>query len=70
MSKTAVKKKKAPRTPERVGFDICKVVFLIVVTVVTVYPFWNIFIVSLNDPTDAMKGGRNFRPRQAEYPEL
>ena len=34
------------------------------VTVVTVYPFWNIFIVSLNDPTDAMKGSLYFWPRK------
>lgn len=64
MSKTAAKRKKAPRTPSEWVLDICKVVFLIVVTVVTVYPFWNIFIVSLNDPTDAMKGGLYFWPRK------
>lgn len=64
MSKMDVKRKKAPRTPSEWVLDICKVVFLIVVTVVTVYPFWNIFIVSLNDPTDAMKGGLYFWPRK------
>ena len=64
MSKTAVKRKKAPRTPSEWVLDICKVVFLIVVTVVTVYPFWNIFIVSLNDPTDTMKGSLYFWPRK------
>jgi putative aldouronate transport system permease protein len=39
------------------------VVFLTIVTIVTVYPFWNIFIVSINDPTDAVRGGLYFWPR-------
>lgn len=29
--------------------DIFKVIFLILATVICVYPFWNIFIVSIND---------------------
>ena len=29
--------------------DIFKVVFLVLVTVICVYPFWNIFVVSIND---------------------
>ena len=33
--------------------DIFKVVFLVLVTVICVYPFWNIFVVSINDATDA-----------------
>ena len=37
--------------------DIFKVVFLALVAVVTVYPFWNIFVVSINDATDAVRGG-------------
>lgn len=64
MLRTAAKKKKTPRTPSEWVLDICKVVFLVAVTVVTIYPFWNIFIVSLNDPTDAMRGGLYFWPRK------
>ena len=65
MAKTAVKTKKRPlkRTPSEWVLDICKVVFLSLVTIVTVYPFWNIFIVSINDPTDAVRGGLYFWPR-------
>lgn len=36
--------------------DIFKVVFLVLVTVICVYPFWNIFVVSINDATDALRG--------------
>ena len=44
--------------------DIIKVVFLVFVTVICVYPFWNIFIVSINDATDALRGGLYFLPRK------
>ena len=43
--------------------DIFKVLFLALVTIVTIYPFWNIFVVSLNDATDAVRGGIYFWPR-------
>ena len=42
--------------------DIFKVVFLVLVTVICVYPFWNIFVVSINDATDALRGGLYFLP--------
>lgn len=59
----ATKKKPVHRQPCEWVLDICKVVFLAIVTIVTVYPFWNIFIVSINDPTDAVRGGLYFFPR-------
>ena len=37
--------------------------FLTVVAVATVYPFWNVFIVSINDATDAVRGGLYLWPR-------
>lgn len=43
--------------------DIIKVLFLAMVVIVCVYPFWNIFIISINDATDAMRGGLYFLPR-------
>lgn len=43
--------------------DVVKVLFLVMVVVVCVYPFWNIFIISINDATDAMRGGLYFLPR-------
>lgn len=52
------------RTPGEWVLDIVKVVFLALVTIVTVYPFWNIFIISINDATDAIRGGLYFWPRE------
>ena len=43
--------------------DIFKVFFLALVTIITVYPFWNIFVISINDATDAVRGGIYFWPR-------
>ena len=56
--------KKITRTPGEWVLDIVKVVFLAFVVVVTVYPFWNIFIISINDATDAIRGGLYFLPRK------
>ena len=53
--------------------DIFKVVFLVLVTVICVYPFWNIFVVSINDATDALRGGLYFLPRKlslASYKDI
>lgn len=47
--------------------DIFKVFFLVFVTVICVYPFWNIFIVSINDATDALRGGLYFLPRKLSF---
>ena len=53
--------------------DVSKVVFLVFVTVICVYPFWNIFIGSINDATDALRGGLYFLPRKlslASYQDI
>ncbi len=65
MANATVKTKKKPvhRQPCEWVLDIIKVIFLAFITIVTVYPFWNIFIVSINDPTDAVRGGLYFFPR-------
>lgn len=65
--------KKIARTPGEWVLDIVKVVFLAFVVVVTVYPFWNIFIISINDATDAIRGGLYFLPRKlslSSYAEI
>lgn len=54
---------KMTRTASEWLLDIFKVLFLVLVTVVTVYPFWNVFIISINDATDAVRGGLYFWPR-------
>lgn len=53
--------------------DVFKWVFLIGVAIVTIYPFWNIFVVSLNDATDAIRGGIYLWPRKfslSSYSEI
>ena len=76
---TAITKKaisnriKERRTPGDWALDIFKVLFLAVITIITVYPFWNIFVVSINDATDAVRGGIYFWPRvfsTASYGEI
>ena len=65
--------KKITRSPGEWVLDIVKVVFLAFVVVVTVYPFWNIFIISINDATDAIRGGLYFLPRKlslSSYAEI
>ena len=65
--------KKITRTPGEWVLDIVKVVFLAFVVVVTVYPFWNIFIISINDATDDIRGGLYFLPRKlslSSYAEI
>lgn len=50
-----------------IALDIFKFVFLTLVVVVCIYPFWNIFIISINDATDAMRGGLYFLPRKLSF---
>ena len=45
-------------------FDVCNVTLLLLISFLFVYPFWNQFIVSLNDGVDATRGGLYFWPRQ------
>lgn len=54
---------KPKRTTGEWILDIAKWVFLAIVTIITVYPFWNIFVVSINDAQDAVRGGIYFWPR-------
>lgn len=53
--------------------DIVKWLVLTLVVVTTVYPFWNIFVISINDATDAVRGNLYFWPRIfsiASYKEI
>ena len=40
---------------------------LILLFILTAYPFWYIFVVSINDVTDTIKGGITFLPRQLNF---
>lgn len=57
-------KKRKKIVPSDVIIDVLKVLFLIFAVIICVYPFWNIFIVSINDATDAMRGGLYLLPRK------
>ncbi|NBD25730.1 carbohydrate ABC transporter permease [Paenibacillus glycinis] len=46
------------------AFDTAMYAFLFLVFVATFYPFWNILVVSLNDATDAVRGGLYLWPRE------
>lgn len=46
------------------AFDVFVYVFLFIVVVITFYPFWQVFIISVNDSIDTMKGGLYFFPRE------
>lgn len=61
---TKNKKRKRITCMSDLVLDIVKIVILTVVVVVTIYPFWNVFIVSINDATDSLKGGLYFLPRK------
>jgi putative aldouronate transport system permease protein len=41
--------------------------FIITVFIVTFYPFWNIFIISLNSAEDTIKGGLYLWPRELSF---
>lgn len=45
-------------------FDIGNYVFMILVLIVTLYPFLNVLAISLNDSTDTVRGGITIWPRE------
>lgn len=45
-------------------FDIMLIVIMIVIAIVTVYPFLNVLAISLNDAADTVKGGIHILPRE------
>ncbi|WP_052377993.1 carbohydrate ABC transporter permease [Robinsoniella sp. KNHs210] len=58
---------------DEIILDVVKAIVLLLVVIVTVYPFWNIFVISINDATDAIRGKLYFWPRQfslASYAEI
>ncbi|CAN7500401.1 carbohydrate ABC transporter permease [Paenibacillus sp. LjRoot153] len=46
------------------GFDWLNVLLMLALSIITLYPFYNILITSFNDPTDAARGGITFWPRE------
>ncbi|MCL6459170.1 MAG: carbohydrate ABC transporter permease [Gorillibacterium sp.] len=52
------------RNRSEVVFDVALYIFMILVAVVTLYPFLNVLAISLNDSTDTVKGGIHIWPRK------
>lgn len=56
--------KSIPRSKSEISFSIVIYSILMVLFIVTFYPFWQVFIVSINDAVDTVKGGLYFFPRK------
>lgn len=65
MRTQSVSNKKKPVSD--IVLDVFIAIFLALVVIICVYPFWNIFIVSINDATDAIRGGLYFLPRKLSF---
>lgn len=49
---------------KRKWFDYINILILIITAFIALYPFWNVLITSLNDPTNTLKGQLYFLPRK------
>jgi putative aldouronate transport system permease protein len=49
---------------ENFVFHLLNTSFLLLLSFITLYPFWNTIAVSLNDAVDTMRGGITFLPRK------
>ncbi len=57
-SKSAIKKSVGEHI-----FDAANILFMILVMIIMLYPFWNTIITSFNDARDSIRGGLFFLPR-------
>lgn len=55
---------KIKRTTSDYIMDTVCIVALVILFIITFYPFWYVFIASINDPMDTMRGGLAFLPRE------
>jgi putative aldouronate transport system permease protein len=49
---------------ENVTFHVVNSLFLLLLSFITLYPFWNTIAISLNDAMDTLRGGISFWPRR------
>ncbi len=54
---------KIKQTASDWAMDIICVSVMVILFIITFYPFWYVFIVSINDPSDTMRGGLTLLPR-------
>lgn len=60
-------KKHKPITPGKIAGNIVVYGFLIFIFLVTFIPFWYIFVLSINDATDTLRGGMMLFPRTPSF---
>jgi putative aldouronate transport system permease protein len=58
------KRKSLMKTREDVIFDTCTIIFMILLSVIMLYPFLNQVALSFNAATDSVKGGIHLWPRE------
>lgn len=49
---------------ENPTFNVLLYISMVLLAIVTVYPFWNTLAISLNDAVDSLRGGISFLPRK------
>ena len=49
------------------AFDYINALLLLILVLITVYPFYNVLLISLNDPVDTLKGGLSFYVRKFTF---
>lgn len=49
------------------AFDYVNALLLLLLVLITVYPFYNVLLISLNDPVDTLKGGLSFYVRKFTF---
>ena len=67
MARRAIKKHKTKLSRGERAFDIFNVIFMIVMCIIMVYPFWYVLVLSLNTGSDAIRGPIWFWPRQFTF---
>ena len=51
-------------------FSVMLYILLTILAVITIYPFWNVFVLSLNEPLDTLRGGVYVWPRRFTWSNL
>lgn len=63
MSQAKSSRKLYSTVPDKV-FDVCNIIFMICLMIITLYPFLNMFALSFNDANDSIRGSIYIWPRE------
>ena len=64
MARRAMKRNKVKLSKSEKAFDIFNVIFMILLCIIMIYPFWYVLVLALNTGTDAIRGPIWFWPRK------